>query len=110
MKTFIQPAAGARPTFLGIGAAKAGTTSLAELLRSHPEISFPHHAKELHYFDERFGRVPRDWYFQQFSQNTAVGEFTPSYLFLPECRDRIFDTLGADLRFIVALRNPVDRA
>lgn len=38
------------PNFLGIGAARAGTTWLHENLRRHPQIWLPP-AKELHYFD-----------------------------------------------------------
>lgn len=38
------------PTFLGIGAQKAGTTWLATNLRQHPDIWMPPR-KELHYFD-----------------------------------------------------------
>lgn len=39
-----------RPTFLGIGAHKAGTTWLYVQLKKHPEIWMPP-IKELHYFD-----------------------------------------------------------
>ncbi len=107
----VSPATGFRPNFLGIGAAKSGTSSIARMLSTHPEISFPTNgAKELHYFDENYFIHSQDWYFAQFEKNVAVGEFTPSYLFMPECRDRIFATLGAQVKFIVALRNPVDRA
>src|SRR5688500_11701828 len=41
------------PRFLGIGAQKAGTTWLHEMLSSHEEIWLPH-LKELHYFDRKF--------------------------------------------------------
>ena len=40
------------PSFLVIGAQKAGTTWLYERLRVHPEIWMPYQ-KELHYFDEK---------------------------------------------------------
>jgi hypothetical protein len=102
----------ARPNFLGIGAAKSGTTTLAALMRLHPEISFPAGGrKELHFFDEK-EITPRSisMYFDNFKPNTAVGEFTPAYIFVPKCRDLILKTLGIDTRFIIILRNPVDRA
>lgn len=101
-----------RPTFLGIGAAKSGTTSLATLLSDHPEISFPTTGrKELHYFDEvKVNTSSLQKYLANFSPNKAVGEFTPSYLFDPKCRDLIFNTLGSEIKFLVILRNPVDRA
>ena len=38
------------PSFLGIGAARSGTTWLHENLRHHPQVWVPP-AKELHYFD-----------------------------------------------------------
>lgn len=100
-----------KPNFLGIGVAKAGTTTIASLLGQHPEISFPiSDQKELHYFDEKYTKHSVNWYLNQFHSNIAVGEFTPSYLFVPEVRDRIYHELGPSTKFIVALRNPVDRA
>ena len=41
------------PDFLGIGAQKAGTSWLHQMLRQHPQVWLPH-AKEIHYFDHRF--------------------------------------------------------
>jgi hypothetical protein len=41
------------PTFLGIGAQKAGSTWLHAMLSKHDELWLPH-LKELHYFDRRF--------------------------------------------------------
>ncbi len=110
-ETDVHAAIPARPTFLLIGAAKAGTTTVSDILREHPQVCGPRNgSKEVHYFDERYETHSPEWYFSQFSANIAVGEFTPSYLYLTECRDRIHDTLGDNIRFIVALRNPVDRA
>ena len=40
------------PTFLVIGAEKAGTTWLYDRLRRHPDIFMPD-VKELHYFNHR---------------------------------------------------------
>lgn len=48
---------GILPHFMGIGAAKSGTTWLALMLRHHPDTWLPPF-KELHYFCERFG-APR---------------------------------------------------
>jgi len=100
------------PNFLGIGAAKAGTSSLANCLAQHPEISFPHSGKELHFFDypECDSAAGQSRYRAEFSPNRAMGEFCPSYLYVRECRDRIRALLGPGVRFIIALRNPVDRA
>ena len=99
------------PNFLGIGVAKAGTTSVAKMLSKHPQINFPKDGKkEIHYFDEKYESKSKQWYFNLFRENIASGEWTPSYLYVAECRDRIYETLGRDVKFIVALRNPVDRA
>ena len=99
-------------TFLGIGAAKSGTTTLASLISEHPEISFPRSGqKELHFFDEEpVNPETLQKYFDSFDTNRAIGEFTPSYMFDTKCRDLIYDTLGEDIKFVVILRNPVDRA
>ena len=43
------PAAETRPSFLCIGAQKAGTTWLYQILRQHPQLWLP--VKEVHYFD-----------------------------------------------------------
>ncbi|XOV89474.1 MAG: sulfotransferase family protein [Pseudomonadota bacterium] len=100
-----------RPSFIGLGAAKAGTTKVAQLLSQHPQI-FMSSPKELHFFD---GDAPDshlapDSYFSQFEEAQAAGEFTPSYLFMPEAPGAIAKLLGTEIKFIVALRNPVDRA
>ncbi len=102
-----------KPNFLGIGAAKAGTTTMTNMLAQHPEISFPVKiGKELHFFDYPEKVTPEGVadYFTHFEENTATGEFTPSYLFDTGCRDLIDKVLGRDIRFLVTLRNPVDRA
>jgi hypothetical protein len=107
----------ALPNFFLIGAAKAGTTSLYTYLRQHPEIYFSV-LKEPHFFDddEAYSYGPR-WYIDEFFPDaiefSARGEATP-FLHLPNivCK-RIADTYGekaGKLKFIVVLRNPVERA
>jgi len=101
-----------KPNFLGIGVAKSATTSLAAVLKTHPQISMASSGKEVHFFDheEKMAELGVQGYFDLFEPNVAVGEITPSYIFVPECRDRIYDILGPDIRFLVILRNPVNRA
>lgn len=99
------------PNFLILGAQKSGTTSLARWLERHPEVYVPPR-KELHFFagDDDRGA---DWYREQFALSgsaTAVGEATPEYLYRPEAPARVHDLLGADVRLIAMLRNPIDRA
>lgn len=98
------------PTFLIVGAPRAGTTTLAAYFAAHPEVwvSTP---KELHFFTLRFDRG-RDWYERQFpGEGAAVqrGEATPSYMMSPLAVQRMKE-LVPDARLIISLRDPVDRA
>ena len=98
-----------RPNLLGIGCAKCGTTSLAKLLSSHPEIHAP--KKEMHFFDQ--GSVTEnafETYLRQYQPKQWRMDFTPSYIMDRHARFLIKDWLGEDLRFVVMLRNPVKRA
>lgn len=114
------------PTFLVIGAQKSGTTWLAEMLRQHDQIFIPR-AKELHYYNDRTRRsFGRDWYVSNFDDApptaVAVGEATPNYLWttasplerethnVPENIPEAIASDFADLRFVVLLRDPVERA
>jgi len=66
-----------RPTFLLIGAQKAGTTWISAMLRAHPEVFVPR-AKELHYFNLKENHARgMDWYLGQFGEyagQKAIGE------------------------------------
>lgn len=103
-----------RPNFLVIGAQRAGTTLLHQLLATHPDVYVPFQRKELHYFDRYFERGDR-WYSGYFPDEhadrryLAVGEVTPDYLAHPQAPDRIHATLPR-CRLIAILRDPVARA
>ena len=99
------------PNFLITGAQKAATTWLARALEQHPDV-FVAPEKEVGYFDLHYDRGIA-WYESRFAerrQESAVGEATPMYLHVPEVDKRIEDSLGKDVKFIVSLRHPVDRA
>lgn len=100
------------PWFLGIGAQKAGTTWLWENLKLHPELFVPRR-KELHYLDQHW-ELGHDWYFQHFRprrvRRRRPGEITPAYLVVPEDRIRAMRELNPDMRLIMMIRHPVDRA
>jgi hypothetical protein len=115
------------PSFLIIGAQRAGTTSLFGDLRRHPDVrgptageEFVRLRKEVHFFDHRFENG-LDWYRSFFplsverrvarfrGRDLIVGESTPYYLFHPEVPSRVAASLP-DVRLIALLRNPVDRA
>lgn len=98
------------PDFLCIGAQKAGTTTLHDLLQYHPDAYLPD-LKETHFFSRHFDQ-PQAWYERHFADARpaqAVGEVTPYYLFHPAAPARIATLLPA-VRLIVLLRDPVQRA
>lgn len=104
----------ALPNFLGIGAAKSGTTTLHDILILHPDIFLPD-IKEAHFFDyQKNYKLGLNWYerkiFGKCKQEKAIGEITPSYLYLDYVPERIYENLGKDLKLILMFRNPVDRA
>jgi Sulfotransferase domain len=115
------------PSFLIIGAQRAGTTTLYAYLRRHPDVTGPREAdasiywgKELHFFDEHFSRG-LDWYraffplearqraTRRLGRDLVPGEGTPYYLFHPAVPARVAATIP-DVRLIALLRNPVERA
>lgn len=106
-----------RVNFLIIGAQKCGTTALAQFLSEHPDVCMAPE-KEIHFFDfdDRYynadGRPNYDRYhasFTNYDGQSAVGEATPIYLFLPFIAERL-RSYNPDLKLIVILRNPIDRA
>lgn len=98
------------PDWLIVGAPKAGTTSLAAWLRSHPQVFVPAE-KEVGFFDTHWDRGV-DWYARAFAEaepDQVVGEATPLYLYLDHAVDRIARTVPS-ARLVVALREPAARA
>ena len=103
----------ALPTFLGIGAPRSGTTWLHELLKSHPEVYVPQR-KEVRFFELYYDRGLQ-WYediFPSYPEERgykAIGEFSPGYLYYPNCPERIAKVSSIS-HLILILRNPIDRA
>ncbi|NJO77613.1 MAG: sulfotransferase [Cyanobacteria bacterium RM1_2_2] len=115
------------PNFFIIGAIKAGTTSLHYYLNQHPEI-FMSAMKEPTFFAPEFytthrngilrGRaqrqaaMPLEEYtslFNDVSQETAIGEASPSYLFFEQTPTRIKQMIP-EAKIIAILRDPAERA
>jgi hypothetical protein len=116
------------PNFIIIGAAKAGTTSLYEYLKQHPQI-WMSPVKETNFFalegetlDFR-GPGDQDYInsfsitkiedylnlFQGVSNQVAIGEASPLYLYSPKAPERIRHYIP-NTKLVAILRNPVERA
>ena len=102
------------PNYMFLGAAKSATTTYYDILKNHNEVFVPKF-KEPHFFnfDNNFSKGI-DWYSQTYfgnvSREKAIIDFTPTYLYSNLCAERIFNCLGPKMKFVVILRNPVDRA
>lgn len=108
------------PDFLILGAQKSGTSWLAEMLGQHPEVCMA--PREIHFFDkgQAFAKGTA-WYEEHFQHCIGakrVGEKTPDYFapdlalaedHQPGIHHRIKAVLP-DARFVLVLRDPVDRA
>tara|TARA_Y100001954_G_scaffold234097_1_gene288742 strand:- start:51 stop:956 length:906 start_codon:yes stop_codon:yes gene_type:complete len=102
------------PNFMCIGAAKCATTSLYNILKQHPQIGLSSF-KEPHFFDNINNfKNGKEWYLDSYYKNLnsycALGEFTPTYLASKHAPQRILNFFGHKMKFIVILRNPVDRS
>lgn len=100
-----------RPDFIGLGAQRSGTAWLYNCLDEHPALCLPE--KEVNYFvhDDKFRRGS-EWYIARFKSCGAdqlAGEMSSLYLHHPDAPRRIHDH-NPDVRLIVSLREPVDRA
>jgi Sulfotransferase domain len=103
------------PDFIVIGAQRAGTTSLFNVLSSHADVS-PSVVKEVHFFDLNY-EEGLDWYrshfpsypWKKYLNKHMWGEASPYYLFEPRVPQRVHESLP-DVKLIVLLRNPIDRA
>jgi hypothetical protein len=107
------------PSFLILGASRAGTTSLFRALLAHPQIARPPVNKGVRYFDLNYGRGWR-WYMGHFPlrmtsamrvHGAAPVTFEASgyYLFHPFAAERIAKDLP-DAKLVVMVRDPVERA
>lgn len=98
------------PTFVIAGTQRSGTTSLWRWLRGHPDV-FVAADKEVHFFDAHWDEGV-DAYrrsFEGWSGQQAIGEVTPNYIFHPEAMKRLVSVVP-DVRVVVSLREPVERA
>lgn len=111
----------AEPTFLLVGAQRAGTTSLFRALLEHPHVLRPILHKGVNYFDVNYERG-WSWYLGHFPlkatarlarapghRTAAVFEASGYYMFHPHAPARIAGRLP-DVRIVAMVRDPVERA
>jgi hypothetical protein len=102
-----------RPDFFIVGAFKAGTTSLYDYLRQHPQVFMPFHKEPMYFgadLDARYRRMSEDEYLQLFADARAgqrVGEASPWYLYSASAAREI-KAFAPEAQAIVMLRNPLD--
>ena len=111
------------PSFMILGAQKAGTTSIYEYMVQHPLVARPKR-RETHCLDwrwneqcttteERRNHCLQFYYAKELRRHPSclTGDSTPSYL-LDSLRviPRIKEVFPWQMKFIVMLRNPVQRA
>lgn len=102
------------PNFFIVGAAKSGTTSLWSYLRQHPQIYMPE-IKEPSFFSFHYKhKLTYEKYLSLFSgvlekKAKVIGEASHAYLTSPESAALIRESYP-DAKFIIILRNPIDRA
>jgi len=115
------------PNFLIVGAAKSGTSSLHNYLNQHPEVFMPSYNSEgMKVKEPRF--LIKDlvkhrlhngvWTWEEYKSlfndvidEKAIGESTVLYLYYyKDAIKNIKEKLGNDVKIIIMLRNPSDRA
>jgi hypothetical protein len=103
------------PTFLIIGAMKAGTTSLYHYLRAHPEVYMPPFKAPEFFAGDSHWRRGIEWYARQFDGADpgaiAIGEASNVYTKYPRYQgvpQRIAEYIP-DARLIYVLRDPIAR-
>lgn len=115
----------ALPDFLIIGTKRGGTTSMYNALQDHPHVAplfpAPQRIKGVHFFDQHYDRGA-DWYRSHFPTVArrlreerrlggayVAGDASPYSLFHPLAAERAAQLIP-DVRLIVQLRDPVERA
>lgn len=118
------------PDFMLVGAAKSGTTTIYRTLVDHPRIYFPPSEKEPFYFCFG-GKEPRGiaegikkrvtWktsdylkLYENVRPEELAGDGSTAYLYrhsdvIPNM-ERLYGSRTEDIKIIIGLRNPVDRA
>jgi Sulfotransferase domain len=116
MPSDLQPHMNGGPTFVGIGSMRCGSTWLYEVLKCHPDIQMSHCKEMNFFFDPQMLQCDLDWYTAHFKPENGSepkpvrGEITPRYARLKGWQVKRIAALLPELRIILTLRNPIDRA
>lgn len=111
------------PNFLIVGVQKAGTTSIYNYLREHPQV-YMSLVKETNFLEKDWENLPPeqqnkngivtlDKYCELFAdvkEEIAIGEASPNYLFHYESSAARIKKYVPNAKLIVVLRNPIERA
>jgi hypothetical protein len=98
------------PNFIYVGANKAGSTWLYDVLARHPDV-YMAPGKGLYFFSKHYERG-LDWYrshFEDAGDEKIVGEISHSYMYSNDVCKRIAE-MDPTIRLMVCLREPADRA
>ncbi len=98
------------PNFIYVGANKAGSTWLYDVLARHPDV-YMAPGKGLYFFSKHYERG-LDWYrshFEDADDEKIVGEISHSYMYSNDVCKRIAE-MDPAIRLMVGLREPADRA
>jgi hypothetical protein len=105
-----------RPTFVGIGSMRCGSTWLYEVLKCHPDIQMSHCKEMDFFFMPQMLEHDLAWYAAHFKPENGGepkpvrGEISPRYARLKAWHVKQIAELLPDLRIILTLRHPIERA
>ncbi len=99
------------PSFLIIGAMKAGSTSLFRWLGTHPDVALPQEKEPNFFSDERRYRRGRGWYEALFPDEGITGEASVGYTdpFVSAKAAARAAELLPDAKLIFLHRDPIER-
>lgn len=101
--------------FMLIGAAKSGTTTVADILKNHPDINFCKRKEPNFFSTSQNWRKEIDNYhnlFEQENNKLLYGEASTSYTVYPHLNLEIWNDIyeyNPRMKFIYIIRNPIHR-
>ena len=99
------------PDCISIGVKKSGTNAVGFFLTQHPQIAHSV-GNEVHFFDKNYEKG-LDYYRVRMGfaiQGQISFEKTPKYFVTEDAPEHIANDLPKNIKFIISVRNPVDRA